>query len=116
MLDISSKRQGDTSIVSISGELDHHTAANAREELSKIIEDESIKNMVIDLSKLSFMDSSGIGVFIGRYKVLSKRNGIMAAYGLSGHIRKIWELSGLYKIIEIYEDLQDSLDGVWGVE
>ena len=54
-------------------------------------------------------------MFIGRYKVLAKRSGSMAAYGLSTHIKKIWEISGLYRIIEIYENLQESLDGIGGV-
>lgn len=115
MLDINSKRRGETLIVHIKGELDHNTASNARETLTQLIEDESIKNMVIDLSALNFMDSSGIGMFIGRYKVLAKRNGSMATYGLNAHIRKIWEISGLYRIIEIYDNLQESLDGIGGI-
>lgn len=102
--------------MSIAGELDHHTAADARERLTNLIEDESIKNMIMDLSNLSFMDSSGIGVFLGRYKVLSRRNGKIVTYGLNAHIKKIWEISGLYKVIAVYDNLQASLDGVWEVE
>lgn len=112
MLAINNKRRGETLIVDIKGELDHHTAKDAREELTRLIEDRSIKNMIIDLSALKFMDSSGIGVFIGRYKVLAERNGKMGVYGLSTHIRKIWEISGLYRIIQVYDDLHQSLDGI----
>ncbi len=115
MLDISSRRQGDTLIVNIIGELDHHTAKIARDKLDIILDDRSLKNMVVNLSQLNFMDSSGIGVFIGRYNKLSKRKGKIGVYGLNTHIKKIWEISGLYKIIDIYENLEDSLDGIWEV-
>jgi len=112
LLDIISHRQGDTLIVSIKGELDHHTAEIARDRLDSLLEDKSLKNMVVDLSHLKFMDSSGIGVFIGRYKKLSERMGKLGAYGLNNHIRKIWEISGLHRIIDIYDNLEESLNGI----
>ena len=115
MLDISSEK-GKTVVVCMAGELDHHTSESARESLDNLIEDNSIKNMVVDLSELKFMDSSGIGVFIGRYKILSERAGKMVVFGLNNHISKIWEISGLYKIIAIYESLDASLHGVQEVE
>ena len=59
----------------ISGELDHHNAQSVRRELDGVIKRYSLSEMILDLKDLKFMDSSGIGVVLGRYKLLKKRGG-----------------------------------------
>lgn len=114
MLDISIKRSKDIIIVEIAGELDHHTAKSAREKLDDAISDSCINNVIVNLSRLNFMDSSGIGVFIGRYKAIIKRGGNVSVFGANSHITKIWEVSGLSNIISIYENLGQAMDKVRG--
>ena len=111
---VEGKKVRDTLVVSIGGELDHHTAEAIRDQMDKLLDDPTIKNMVIDAGNLSFMDSSGIGVFIGRYKKISRRGGCMAVANINNHIDKIFELSGLYKIIKAYSSVQDALDDIKG--
>ena len=99
MLDINSKRRGETLIVHIKGELDHNTASDARETLTQLIEDESIKNMVIDLSALNFMDSSGIGILLGRYKRMHHMGGEVLVTGEDAKIRRLLRISGVYQVV-----------------
>jgi len=94
------KRLKDTLTVVLEGELDHHTAEKVRNELDMLIDDISIKNLILDLKYLSFMDSSGVGVILGRYKAIMKRNGSIAVKNANPQIDKILEISGLYRIIK----------------
>lgn len=84
----------------LNGELDEYSAVKTRDIIDKFIDDYSyVKNVVFDLSKVSFMDSTGIGMLIGRYKKIKAKR-------LSGYIQnpsllaeRILEISGLYKIM-----------------
>ncbi len=92
--------KGDTITVYLSGELDHHSAESVRQELEGLISSPRVKNLVLDLSRLSFMDSSGIGVVLGRYKTLAKRGGTVAVREPTAHVNRIFSMSGLYQIVE----------------
>lgn len=80
------------------GELDHHTAEEAERVIDSSIENCSSLAVIFDFSKLSFMDSTGIGVLLGRYKKLKERNMILYARGANGVIEKLLKLSGIYNI------------------
>lgn len=85
--------------VRLSGELDHMQTARLRRELDELIADPGVKRLVFDLSELNFMDSSGIGMIIGRYKVMTRRGGSVAVRA-GRQVSRILELSGLYQIVE----------------
>jgi stage II sporulation protein AA (anti-sigma F factor antagonist) len=93
-------RQGSTLTVQLSGELDQYSAARVRQELDDLIADTRVKRLVFDMQELSFMDSSGIGVVLGRYRTISQRGGSVAVSGESSHVRRIMQLAGLYQIVE----------------
>lgn len=86
------------------GELDHHSAAQARRELEDIIRQQHVKNLIFDFSELTFMDSSGIGVIIGRYKLIKGMGGAVAVAGANKHIDRILALSGIKKLINVYKN------------
>lgn len=111
---IKCKRKKDTLIAVLDGELDHHHAVKVREELDKLLQDTSIKNLIFDLARLNFMDSSGIGVFIGRYKTISKRGGATCIANVSQQLHKVIEVSGLYNIFKQYDSVKDALDDIQG--
>ena len=92
--------KGDTLTVWLEGELDHHTAKDAKETLSMLIASAKVKRLILDLKTLSFMDSSGIGVVLGRYKELVKRGGSVAVRHPCERIDRIFGMSGLYQIVE----------------
>lgn len=66
------QQKGNTGVVSLYGELDEHTARTAREQIDDFIASAKFKRLVFDLGQLSFMDSSGIGVILGRYRVMQR--------------------------------------------
>ena len=93
------KRRG-MLIVYPQGELDHHSAQDMREELDALLSDEQIRTLIFDMRDLTFTDSSGIGVLIGRYKILSRRGGCVQVRNMSEQVDKLFTLSGLHRIIE----------------
>lgn len=91
----------DSISILLCGELDEHSAKEVREEIDEVLEDnrELLKSVIFDLSSLSFMDSTGIGVLIGRYKKIKSFNGKTYVQSPSISIEKILKLSGIYNII-----------------
>ena len=87
-------------IVKLVGELDEHSAEFVRRKMDAVLEDKNYSAVVLDLSRMSFMDSTGIGVVIGRYKLLRKLNKVLYVKNTSPTEDKIFRLSGLYEIIE----------------
>jgi stage II sporulation protein AA (anti-sigma F factor antagonist) len=98
-----------TLVVTMRGELDHHNAKFVREKLDKLIDRNNIKNIVFDFSNMDFMDSSGIGVIMGRYKNLTNTGGVVAVVNVRPTVDRIFSLSGLYKIINKYDNVNDAL-------
>ena len=109
---ITFKKTGQTLIVTMIGELDHHNAVNAREEIDRRFSASSSKNIVFNLQKLEFMDSSGLGILIGRYKTVSAIGGKTAIAAPSVLTRRLIELAGVHKIIPVYETTGDAVGGV----
>ena len=92
-------RQGGAMLVRLIGELDHHSAVKTREELDAYLRDESVRNLTLDLSGLTFMDSSGIGVIIGRYKLINGRGGTLTIQKPGPSVDKLLRMSGVYGIV-----------------
>ena len=111
---MSNTRKRDTLIVKLEGELDHHHAGEIRDSLDKQLEDPSIRHLILDLSNLHFMDSSGIGVFIGRYKTINKRGGQVCITHVNPQLGRILEVSGLYKILKVYDTIEKAIEGTRG--
>lgn len=82
-------------------ELDHHHADVLRAEVELLIHIHHARNLVFDFEQTEFMDSSGIGVLIGRSRNLGYCNGVVYARNLNGRIEKIFNASGLGKIIYV---------------
>lgn len=99
-------------LVKIMGELDHHTAEEVRSKIDDRLDRDSTSNLIMDFSGVSFMDSSGIGVVIGRYKKLNSKGGNVAVINVKGNVQKVFELSGIYKIIKGYDSLAKAVDNI----
>ncbi len=115
-MQLNSRRDKDVLIVELCGELDHHHADEARERLDEMLKDTSIKHMVFDLSKLQFMDSSGIGVFLGRYRTIARRSGQACLAAINPQLDRILEISGLYKVLKVYDSVGQAIKGIREVQ
>ena len=71
-----------------------------RAELDELILDPGVRRLVFDLNELEFMDSSGIGLIIGRYKLMARRGGSVAVRGPGRRVDRIFQMSGLYQLVE----------------
>lgn len=96
--------KGDTMIVRLSGELDQHYAVGLRTAIDTQVTHRGIHKIVFDFSKVGFMDSSGIGVIMGRYRLMQSVGGKVCAFGISPRVDKLIEMSGIKRIINIYVD------------
>ncbi len=96
--------RGDTMIVRLSGELDQHYASKIRTEIDTQVANRGIHKIVFDFSRVGFMDSSGIGVIMGRYRLMQSVGGRVCAFGISPRLDKLLEMSGIKRIITVYAD------------
>lgn len=85
-------------------ELDHHCASQLRAEADLLISSYAVNKLIFDFAGTEFMDSSGIGVLIGRCKNMNYAGGRVEAKNLNERIRKIFVVSGLHKLIEIHNE------------
>ncbi len=95
------KRQGDVVTLCIRGDIDHHSAPALRNAADESISHFRPKILIFDFSEVTFMDSSGIGLVMGRYRNISAYGGSMELANLSLRDTKIMRLSGIEKIARI---------------
>lgn len=93
--------QGACLVVELPAELDHPATDLIRRESDSIMGRTYIREIVFDFARTSFMDSSGVGLIMGRYRALGMRAGCVRAVNVSSHIHKLLHLSGIHKYIEI---------------
>ncbi len=85
-------------IACISGDIDHHTAASLRETIDDSVHLYRPQKLTIDFSKVSFMDSSGIGLIMGRFKLMNEYGGKVAVTGASPINARMIKLAGLGRL------------------
>ncbi len=91
-------RQTDALTARLIGELDHHGAGEVRERIDAAILQQRCQRLVLDFSGLNFMDSSGIGLIMGRYRLMTSLGGTLTVQGASGRLESILRLAGLEKL------------------
>ena len=99
-------------IVHIQGEIDHHTCNEIRDKLDHEIKKQNALHIIFDFSNIQFMDSSGIGVIIGRYRNLQSQGGRVGIVKVNSQVDRIFELSGLYKIIPKYFSIDEAVSNL----
>jgi len=100
LIDIRFNKEGNTLVVMIEGEIDHHTAMMARERIDSKFLMEPVKNMALDLSRVNFMDSAGIGLILGRKSRVSGVGGTLTIRKPKPAIRKLLKLSKMESMVE----------------
>ena len=87
--------------IKITEEIDHHTSEKIRRRADYEIQRYMPKRVVLDFSKVSFMDSSGIGMVVGRYKFVSMLGGKLILENVNESLEKVFKMSGILKIIPV---------------
>ena len=93
--------RGSRLVVSLPPELDHHYTEEIRMEIDHMVSSQPVDEVEFDFSRTVFMDSAGIGMLIGRYKVMKALNGRIRLSHMNGQIRRILSLSGIQKYIQL---------------
>jgi len=103
-LGVVAKRIGRVLVVHLDGELDLHTAEPFKEAVAEALaQDRSLRHLVVTMNRVTFMDSSGVGALLGRYREIAERGGRLALVGLQLPVKRVFELSGMSGIISVYD-------------
>ena len=92
---------GDVVTAYLDGEIDHHSAGVMRNEIDAVVEKNTPAMLILDFRDVSFMDSSGIGLVMGRYKLISEFGGDLEVTGLSSNAYKVMRLAGIDRIANV---------------
>lgn len=102
-------KKDDKLIVYMMGELDHHSAEEVRNKIDDRLDREKVNKLVMDFEGVTFMDSSGIGVVIGRFKKLSIKNGTVCIAKVNNTVKRVFELSGMFKIVKLFSTVEEAV-------
>lgn len=111
-MDIYFKKRSKTLIAELSGDIDHHSSEDIRRLTERELYVCGAKNLIIDMSNVKFMDSSGIGVIIGRYKTITALGGTTAIAAPSKEADRLLAMSGIYRIIRSYPTVDEAVKSI----
>ena len=98
--------------VMVPKELDHHSSIDLRSQTDMLLQTYHVKNLVFDFKDTEFMDSSGIGVIIGRYKLIKALGGTVNVVCANRQMDRLMTMSGLKKLIDVYSDLDQAISNL----
>lgn len=96
-------------IIKPEGEIDAESAKMMRRKIDIEYDTLAVRDMIFDMTNVWFMDSSGIGMIIGRYKRVKALNGVVKIFGADKTVRRIIELSGLGTIVKVYTNEKEAV-------
>jgi anti-sigma B factor antagonist len=107
-LDLETSKQGGTSVIALRGEIDVYTAPRLRQALIDLVEG-GAKDIVVDMSRVDFLDSTGLGVLVGGLKRVKSNEGEMKLVVTQDRITKIFDITGLAKVFPMFGSLDEAL-------
>ncbi|MCE7794151.1 STAS domain-containing protein [Salipaludibacillus sp. CUR1] len=102
-LEINVTETDNRNVAYLSGEVDVYTASKLKETLTPLAE-QGDKNLIVDLSGVDYIDSTGLGIFIGALKTTEKNGNTLMLTGLNERVRRLFEITGLNEVIDIEVD------------
>lgn len=105
---MSTSHQEGVAVVTVSGEVDVYTAAKLRTALDEEIA-AGRSRLVVDLESVTFLDSTGLGVLVGRLKVVRNHSGWLRVVSTQDRVLRVFRITGLDTVIGIHETLEDAL-------
>ena len=102
-MNVTIESSGNLLIAYLIGEIDHHSSASLREKIDNVIAYKKPKHLILDFKNVSFMDSSGIGLVMGRYRLMQSFKGTVEIRNVTPQTKKLMQLAGLSNIAIIKE-------------
>ena len=102
---------GPALIIHLPEELDHHNCLTLKYETDLLLAENYINRIVFDFSRTEFMDSSGIGVLLNRYKQMEGSNGTVTIYGVKPRISRILQIGGIKRLVRQYRNKEEAVHG-----
>ena len=102
-MNVTIESSGNLMIAYLIGELDHHTAGEVRAKIDNAISYKKQNHLILDFKNITFMDSSGIGLVMGRFRLMQNHRGTVEIRNVTMQTKKIMELAGLGRIAVINE-------------
>jgi anti-sigma B factor antagonist len=107
-LDLKVRKEEDHAVLEIGGEIDVYTAPKLREKLIELVSDGSY-DLIVDLERVDFLDSTGLGVLVGGLKRVRNHDGSLKLVCTQEKILKIFRITGLTKVFPIYASVDDAI-------
>lgn len=103
--------KGQVLVIHLPKELDHHNCRNLKYETDLLLAENYITKIVFDFSKTVFMDSSGIGILLNRYKQMERSGGKVAICGAGAQILRVLAIGGMGKLVPRYDSMEEAIAG-----
>ena len=95
-------------VVRLAGEIDHHNAVRLRGDVDELLLGKRPRRLVLDLSRVDFMDSAGVGFLMGRYRLMQELGGVLAVKSPTPRVEKMLRLCGMERFMEIDTDRKET--------
>jgi anti-sigma B factor antagonist len=107
-LDVETSIRGETTVLTLRGEIDVYTAPRLRQAIVDIV-DGGAQRLVVDMEKVDFLDSTGLGVMVEGLKRMKGRDGTLSVVATQDKIVKIFDITGLNKSFDIYQSVDEAV-------
>lgn len=113
-MDISTDIEGNFLLVRIRGDLDMHTVPQFKEKVTSHMENNQLDNLILNLKEVNFIDSTGVGAILGRYRNLKANDGDLILVGVNPPVKRILKLSGVLQLISVFSSEKEILKELKG--
>jgi anti-sigma B factor antagonist len=107
-LDVETSRRGEASVLTLRGEIDVYTAPRLRQTIVDLV-DGGAAHIIVDMQKVDFLDSTGLGVLVEGLKRIKGKDGTLSIVATHEKILKIFDITGLNKAFAIHQSIEDAV-------
>jgi anti-sigma B factor antagonist len=107
-LSLTARGEGGRTVIEVAGEIDVYTAPKLREKIAALVDD-GVYDLVIDLERVEFLDSTGLGVLVGGLKRVRTHDGSLSLVCTQERLLKIFRITGLTKVFDIHPDVASAI-------
>jgi len=115
-MEIIYEMRGRILVAELYGEMDHHASEKIRKELDEMMGLYGVRHLVFDFERVTFMDSSGIGIVLGRYRKLQEEGGSVMIVRCSQKIRTILHMAGVFSVVPYTDTREEAIVYLEGKE